>query len=344
MDFSIFYFADDGTSERDRYRLLLDGARFADANDFAAVWTPERHFHPFGGLFPNPAVTGAAVAAVTERVGIRAGSVVSPLHHPLRIAEEWSVVDNISGGRAGISLASGWHPRDFIFRPDAYQDRRQQTVDTIATLRQLWHGEAYTGGDATPGEEYRIFPPPVQDDIPIWLTSSGATDTFEAAGKAGAGVLTHLLSQSVDDLAEKVTRYREAFAASGHPGSGHVVLMVHTYLDQDLDAAHRVVHEPLQRYLVSSLDLNVKSVAGRDGAPRREPISESRARIVVERSYERYLRRDGLFGSVADVVPTVERIRAAGVDEIACLIDFGIPVEATLRGLGRLNDLRKATR
>ena len=99
MDFSLFYFANDSReSAGRRYELLIEGARFADENGFTAVWTPERHFHPFGGLYPNPAVTGAAVAAVTKRVQVRAGSVVSPLHHPLRIAEEWSVVDNLSGG------------------------------------------------------------------------------------------------------------------------------------------------------------------------------------------------------------------------------------------------------
>ena len=104
MEFSLFYFANDSSEvdEGGRYQLLIEGARFADANGFAAVWTPERHFHPFGGLYPNPAVTGAAVAAVTSRVAIRAGSVVAPLHHPMRIAEDWSVVDNLSrrpGGR-----------------------------------------------------------------------------------------------------------------------------------------------------------------------------------------------------------------------------------------------------
>src|SRR5882757_8323166 len=125
MDFSLFYFANDSTAPgTNRYQLLLDGARFADANDFAAVWTPERHFHSFGGLYPNPAVTGAAVAAVTERVGIRAGSVVAPLHHPARIAEEWSVVDNLSHGRVGISFASGWHAADFVFQPENYPDRK----------------------------------------------------------------------------------------------------------------------------------------------------------------------------------------------------------------------------
>ena len=73
---------------------------------------------------------------------IRAGSVVGPLHHPLRIAEEWSVVDNISGGRVGISFASGWHATDFALRPENYADRRQYTLDYIDQVRKLWRGEA----------------------------------------------------------------------------------------------------------------------------------------------------------------------------------------------------------
>src|SRR4029450_4629180 len=109
MDFRLFFFADNGAAAADGYRLLLESARFADTHGLTAVWTPERHFHSFGGLYPNPAVnapalgaarfphphgltavwtperhfhsfgglypnpavTGAAVAAVTERVGIR---------------------------------------------------------------------------------------------------------------------------------------------------------------------------------------------------------------------------------------------------------------------------------
>ena len=73
-EFSLFYFATDESRQgSDRYRLLMEGARFADANGFAAVWTPERHFHAFGGLYPNAAVTSAALATMTSRVQIRAG-------------------------------------------------------------------------------------------------------------------------------------------------------------------------------------------------------------------------------------------------------------------------------
>src|ERR1044072_8239679 len=82
----------------------VERAMFAARHGFTAVWTPERHFQAFGGLYPNPSVLSAALAMITERVQIRAGSVALPLHHPVRVAEEWSVVDNLSNGRAAISF------------------------------------------------------------------------------------------------------------------------------------------------------------------------------------------------------------------------------------------------
>ena len=102
LSFTLYFFSDDGAKDSpDKYRLVLESAKFADRNGFSAVWTPERHFQDFGGLYPNPSVLSAALAMITERVQIRAGSVALPLHHPVRVAEEWSVVDNLSNGRAG---------------------------------------------------------------------------------------------------------------------------------------------------------------------------------------------------------------------------------------------------
>ena len=108
---------------------------------FAAVWTPERHFHAFGGLYPNPAVTSAAIAAMTTRVKIRAGSCVLPLHHPIRAAEDWALVDNLSNGRVGISFASGWQPNDFVLAPEAFADRKNVMLAGVDALRRLWRGE-----------------------------------------------------------------------------------------------------------------------------------------------------------------------------------------------------------
>ena len=106
------------------------------------MWTPERHFHEFGGLYPNPALTSAAVAVVTERIEIRAGSVVLPLHNPIRVAEDWSVVDNLSNGRVGLSFASGWHANDFALAPENFERRRELMAEGIETVRALWRGES----------------------------------------------------------------------------------------------------------------------------------------------------------------------------------------------------------
>ena len=180
LAFSLYYFAsDDAENPNEKYKLLLDGARFADERGFAAVWTPERHFHPFGGIYPNPAVTGAAVAAITERVQIRAGSVVMPLQNPLRVAEEWSVVDNLSRGRAAISFASGWQPNDFVLAPEQYQQRKEVMLKGIEEVRKLWRGEGVRLSNGVGRQvEVRIHPRPVQAELPFWLTSSGSAESF----------------------------------------------------------------------------------------------------------------------------------------------------------------------
>ncbi|HEY3092454.1 MAG TPA: MupA/Atu3671 family FMN-dependent luciferase-like monooxygenase, partial [Vicinamibacterales bacterium] len=170
IDFSLLYFASDAdASGNGKYRLLLEGAKFADAHGFSAVWMPERHFHSFGGIYPNPSVTAAAVAAVTNRIRIRAGSVVLPLHDPIRVAEEWSVVDNLSDGRVGLSVASGWHANDFVFAPDRFDKRRQVLPGMIDELRRLWRGDAVTRrSGAGKDVEVRIRPMPVQPELPLW--------------------------------------------------------------------------------------------------------------------------------------------------------------------------------
>ncbi|MFB7280852.1 MupA/Atu3671 family FMN-dependent luciferase-like monooxygenase [Streptomyces hydrogenans] len=347
MDFSLFYFADDSTPAGDagRYELLLEGARFADRHGFRAVWTPERHFHPFGGLYPNPSVVGAALAMITSSVAIRAGSVVAPLHDPLRIAEEWSVVDNLSGGRVGVSLASGWHPVDFALGRVPYADRKRAMADTLERLRSLWRGDAQevVGGDGAPAS-VRIFPPPVQRELPLWVTSAGDEGTFRAAAAARAGVLTHLLHQDADELAEKVAGYRRA-AREAHDGwEGHVVLMLHTFLGTDRDEVRATVEEPLSAYLRSSARLIAASFGASDPDFDVDALEDEDLDFLVARSFDTYFEQRGLFGTVEDAAETVERLRGAGVDEIACLIDFGIGTKTVLDGLRHLDVLREACR
>ncbi len=354
IDFSLFFFSshsvqDDG-SGRDAYKLLLESTDYADENGFVAVWTPERHFHAFGGLFPNPSVVSAALASRTANIQLRAGSCVAPLHHPVRIAEEWAVVDNISDGRVGIGFAAGWQPNDFVLMPQNYADRKETMFEYIESVRSLWRGDAldFPGHDGQP-VSVSTMPRPVQNELPVWITAAGNPETFRMAGEAGYYVLTHLLGQTIEDVAEKVNVYRMARAAAGHEGPGYVSLMLHTFVHPDADYAKETVREPLKDYLRSAVDL-VKDAAwyfptykeksiDAEGQFTMEHLSANDLDAILDHAFERYYSGSGLFGTPENCLSRVAEVCDAGIDDIACLIDFGIESSTVLTCLPHLKAL-----
>ncbi|WP_197084798.1 non-ribosomal peptide synthetase [Saccharothrix sp. ST-888] len=340
-DFSLFYFASDaGERGTDKYRLLLEGARWADRHGFAAVWTPERHFGTFGGLYPNPVVTAAALATATSRIGIRTGSLVLPLHNPIRVAEDWSMIDNLSGGRVGLSVASGWQPHDFALAPHNFADRKETMFRDLEVVRGLWRGESVRTASGTGEEiEVRTLPRPIQPELPVWVTAAGNPETFRRAGAIGANVLTHLLGQSVEELAEALRVYRDARSEAGHSGPGHVTLMLHTFVSEDEDFVRRTVREPFKDYLRESVDL-VRPIAKSRGLDV-EDFDEADLDALLDHAFDRYYDTSGLFGTPERCVAMVDRLSAVGVDEIACLVDFGVPADDVLASLDHLDELRR---
>ncbi|GAA2264401.1 hypothetical protein GCM10010430_56330 [Kitasatospora cystarginea] len=342
VDFSLFYFASDaGERESDKYRLLLEGARWADEHGFAAVWTPERHFGTFGGLYPNPSITAAALATATSRIKIRTGSLVLPLHNPIRVAEDWSVIDNLSGGRVGLSIASGWQPHDFAIAPQNFADRKEIMFRDLEVVRSLWRGEAVRTASGTGEEiEVRTLPRPVQPELPVWITAAGNPETFRRAGTVGANVLTHLLGQSVEELAGALEVYRAAWREAGHPGDGHVTLMLHTFVSDDEDRVRKTVHEPFKNYLRESVDL-VRPIARSRGLEL-EDFDENDLDALLDHAFDRYYETSGLFGTPQSCATVVDRLKTAGVDEIACLVDFGVPADEVLASFEHLDELRRS--
>jgi natural product biosynthesis luciferase-like monooxygenase protein len=356
MHFGLFYFAADQGQARpgETYRLLLEGARFADSHDFSAVWTPERHFHAFGGLYPNPAVTTAALATITSRIALRAGSVVLPLHDPLRVAEDWSVVDQLSAGRVGLSFASGWHADDFAFMPQAYEHRRELMLEHIETVLKLWRGESVerqNGLGAT--ISVTTLPRPIQKTPPMWIAAAGSIDTFKLAGRIGANILTNMLGQDIDDLRIKFAAYRESRAAAGHAGAGTVSLMLHTFVCEDTEKAREQARAPFCNYLKSSFDLikvapfmfpafkqPSKDDAGATGLDT-SSFTDEDMDALLDHAFDRYFETAGLFGAPERALEMVERLKAIGVNEIACLVDFGIDADTVLDSLPHLDRLRR---
>jgi natural product biosynthesis luciferase-like monooxygenase protein len=356
MEFSLYYWGNDDGAGPKKYELLLNGARFADEHGFCAVWTPERHFHAFGGPYPNPSVTGAAVAAVTKKIGVRAGSVVLPLHHPARVAEDWAVIDNLTNGRAGLAIASGWQPDDFVLRPEnTPPNNKTAMMQGIDQLRRMWRGETVDFPTKTGTFGVVTQPRPVSKEIELWVTTAGNPATWREAGEIGANVLTHLLGQSIEEVAGKISIYHDALRKAGHDPANHkVTLMLHTYVCRDREQARRVAEKPMKDYLSAAVGL-VKQYAWAFPAFKKpqgidnpmdidlRSLSAEENEAILDFAFQRYFEESGLFGTVEDALGRVESLKRIGVTEVACLIDYGIAPEVVMEGLYPLAEvLRRA--
>src|SRR5206468_9626945 len=184
--------------------------------------------------------------------------------------------------------------------------------------------------------------------------TAGNPDTYRQAGELGANVLTHLLGQSLEELAGKIRIYREARAAAGHdPALGRVTLMLHTFVGEDDAEVRELVRQPMKDYLRSSLKLVLdfawsfpafKRPGGRAEKPQDvdlRSLPDSEIEAMLDFAFERYFETSGLFGTPVTCARMVERCRRAGVDEIACLLDFGVPTERVMASLPFLNQVRE---
>lgn len=338
LSVSFFGSGQDGSSARARYDTVLALGGLADRFGFHAVWVPERHFQDFGDIFPNPAVLGAALAATTSRVRIHAGSVVLPLHNPIRLLEDWSMLDAMSGGRIGVSAATGWHPLDFIIAPADFAGRREKAAAMLADLRSAWRDGVVHAADPDGAQrQVRVRPERVQPELPVWLTTSGRPQTWTAAGEAGVSVLASTIGQTAASLADNANRYRHCFDYT-RGTQPWITLVVHTYVGDDDDTdrqdVRRRVEEPMKRYLASFLR---QQASAADGAA--SELDAAAQADLLDFAFERYWSSMSMFGTTRHCAETLAELTALGCDEVACLVDFGPPRAELERTMTRLAEL-----
>ncbi len=327
---SLIFFPYETREEESAIELVLRSARFADDAGFEAIWIPERHFHRFGGLFPNSAVIAAVLARETSRVRLRGGSVIAPLHDPLRVAEEWALVDRLSGGRVDLAFGTGWNPDDFVLNTAAFERRGEVTSESIADIKRLWSGTAIERRNGL-GETRDVltYPRPVQAALTTWLTCSGPVERFENAGADGHNVLTALLFHDLRSLREKIAVYRSARLQAGYDTPGRVTCMLHAFVD-DGDDVEALVRGPMTSYVSGVFDL----WAGRMGTMSR--MSPDRMQRLLDFAITRQIRTCSLVGTSDACRRMIDRAANLGIDEIACLVDFGLTTDRILTALPKL--------
>jgi alkanesulfonate monooxygenase SsuD/methylene tetrahydromethanopterin reductase-like flavin-dependent oxidoreductase (luciferase family) len=198
----------------------------ADATGWDRLWISEHHFHYYGGASPNPAVQLAAWARETKHIRLGPAISLTPLRNPLHIAEDYAVVDQLSGGRLDFGIGRGYLPHEFAghnLDPDQVSAMREEGFDII---RRAWSGETFEHkGEHYSFPKLKLYPLPLQDNIPIWVGASRTRDSFEWAGHNGFNIMMNQYPMTPDDARERFGWYLEAWKEASHAEGGHEAMM-----------------------------------------------------------------------------------------------------------------------
>ncbi|MFC5818010.1 putative FMN-dependent luciferase-like monooxygenase [Nonomuraea harbinensis] len=167
----------------ERYRLAAEQIRHAEAAGFDTAWVAQHHFDGDEGGLPAPLVLLGHVAATTSRIRLGTGIITLPLEHPVRVAEDTAVLDQLTGGRLEVGVGSGGTPTSFAPFGHDSADRAALYAEHLAVLIAAWSGADLGGGN-------RLYPPAPRLPGAVWEA------TFSAAGGARAGRAGHGLMLS----------------------------------------------------------------------------------------------------------------------------------------------------
>jgi probable F420-dependent oxidoreductase len=200
------------------YREVLDMVRLAETLGFDSAWVSEHH-GAGDGYLPSLLPMLAAFAAATDRIRLGTGVLLTPLHDPLRLAEDAAVVDQISGGRLILGLGLAWREEEFRMFGVPFKERVSRTVETIDILRKAWTGRRFSHeGRVFSHDQVLITPRPAREGgPPIWLGGS-VEPAIRRAGRIADGYLRTRGGQ-VDRMKEDLQIAEEGARAAGKDAS-----------------------------------------------------------------------------------------------------------------------------
>ncbi|MBI4627861.1 MAG: LLM class flavin-dependent oxidoreductase, partial [Candidatus Rokubacteria bacterium] len=281
---------------------LLEQAEAAEQLGFDSFWVAEHHFHEYGAI-PSPAVWLAAAAQRTRRIRLGSAVVVLPFRNPLQVAEDYAMVDVLSGGRLNLGVGSGYLRHEFEGFGVRVEDKRERFDEALDVVLRAWTGERFSyDGRFHTVRDVRLNVVPVQRPRPpVWI----AVLRNEAAphvGKRGFPMMMipYATTERIDELAETVAGFRGAFAdAGGDPRAASVPFGLHAYCSDSLERATAEAKPAMDRYVRTRL------------YARQRPYE-----LLVEKSLI-------AFGSPEDVIRVARRYEQAGLTDFLAITNFG---------------------
>lgn len=234
-----------------RLRRVVEDARLAEELGYDGFAVGERHEDPF--ISAAPPVVLSHIAAVTSRIALFTGVTTLSLLDPVRAFEDYSTLDNLSGGRLELIIGKGNGAAQANLFHVTARDQWERNREGYELFRRLWDSDTVTWvGRYRPAlNEARALPRPLQPRLRIWHGSATSRDSVELAALHGDPLFSANVTNPIEPYAELIAHYRERWAAHGHDparalvGAGTAGFHV-APRSQEAVAAYRPIYEARQ--------------------------------------------------------------------------------------------------
>ena len=304
-------------------------ALYADRLGMHSAWIGEHHFNSLGVL-SCPDLVLAHIAALTSRIRLAPAVTVLPLHHPIRVAEQWATLDLLSNGRVDFAAGRGYDQREYL--PFGVSFASNQTIfeEGLEIVRRLWaaddrishHGAHYAFDDV------RITPKPVQRPIPTYVASF-SRPSIDMAARLGCGVVVapFAAAMTFGGLRQVADAYHEACARYGTtPGRLMCSYFTHFADTPQQEAAARARQIRYYRECV---------IPAFPGDPKTAPASYQYFIDMVDRlkkvKPEDLTENSVLVGSAEQMIDTLKRVEDAGFEEVIFYVNVGLKPHAQVK-------------
>ncbi len=316
------HYKDNRRSANELIADILDEALYAEEVGLNSAWIGEHHFSTLGVL-SCPDLVLAQVAAKTTRIRLAPAVTVLPLHHPIRVAEQWATLDMLSGGRVDFAAGRGYDRREYGPFHVSFEDNQAIFEEGMEVVRRLWteegpvshHGWHYHFDDVA------ITPRPVQRPIPSYVASF-SRPSIELAGRLGCNLIVapFAAAMTFGGLRQVRELYDETCLRHGkQPGRLMCSYFLH-FADTPADEAAARARQI--RYYKECV------IAAFPGDPQTAPPSYRYFAEIVDRLHkvrpEDLGENSVLIGSSAQIVDTLKKVEAAGVAEVILYVNVGL--------------------
>jgi alkanesulfonate monooxygenase SsuD/methylene tetrahydromethanopterin reductase-like flavin-dependent oxidoreductase (luciferase family) len=308
---------------------ILNEAVYADTLGMHSAWIGEHHFSTLGVL-SCPDIVLAQVAARTRRIRLAPAVTVLPLHHPIRVAEQWATLDLLSGGRVDFAAGRGYDRREYEPFGADFDNNQSVFEEGMEIVQRLWTDEAPVThrGEHYAFADVAITPRPLQRPIPSYVASF-SPPSIDLAARLGCGLIVAPFAavMTYGGLAEVARLYRESCVKYGTmPGRLMCSYFIHFFDTAEEETAARgrqlryyqecairafpddpVKVPPSYRYFIGMV----------------EKLKQARPEDLTENSV--------LLGNSERVTEALKRVEAAGFDEVILYFNVGLKPHAQVK-------------